>query len=138
MRFRLAAIPQTAGVSMRQLTKDPALPKIDVSKEGRYWRLDWDYQEAPESRVLLDRKEFLDGYICGLLDSVGASAGQYCRPSARTGTVKKLDEETAHRLGKLLTELLHSHVKAEHRRLLNAAEVSELIAGARAKDPAIG
>lgn len=123
---------------MRQLTKNPALPIIEVSKEGRYWRVDWDYQEAPESRVLTDRKEFLNGYISGLLDSFGASAGEFALPSARTGTVKKLSEETAQKLAKLLTDLLHSHVKAEHRRLLNAAEVTEFIAGAGAKEPAVG
>lgn len=123
---------------MRQLTKNPALPIIEVSKEGRYWRVDWDYQEAPESKVLTDRKEFLNGYVSGLLDAFGASAGQFALPSARTGTVKKLSEETAQKLANLLTDLLHSHVKAEHRRLLHAAEVSELIAGARVKDPAVG
>lgn len=123
---------------MRQLTKNPALPIIEVSKEGRYWRVDWDYQEAPESRVLTDRKEFLNGYISGLLDSFGASAGEFALPSARTGTVKKLSEETAQKLAKLLTDLLHSHVKAEHRRLLNAAEVTEFIAGAGVKEPAVG
>ena len=123
---------------MRQLTQKPALPIIEVSKEGRYWRVDWDYQEAPESRVLTDRKEFLNGYISGLLDSFGASAGEFALPSARTGTVKKLSEETAQKLAKLLTDLLHSHVKAEHRRLLNAAEVTEFIAGAGVKEPAVG
>jgi hypothetical protein len=123
---------------MRQLTKNPALPIIEVSKEGRYWRVDWDYQEAPESKVLTDRKEFLNGYISGLLDSFGASAGEVALPSARTGTVKKLSEETAQKLAKLLTDLLHSHVKAEHRRLLNAAEVSQFIAGAGVKEPAVG
>lgn len=123
---------------MRQLTKNPALPIIEISKEGRYWRVDWDYQEAPESRVLTDRKEFLNGYVSGLLDSFGASAGEFALPSARTGTVKKLSEETAQKLAKLLTDLLHSHVKAEHRRLVNAAEVSEFIAGAGVKEPAVG
>ncbi|UST80147.1 hypothetical protein [Pseudomonas siliginis] len=123
---------------MRQLTKNPALPIIEVSKEGQYWRVDWDYQEAPESRVLTERKEFLNGYISGLLDSFGASAGEFALPSARTGTVKKLSEETARKLAKLLTDLLHSHVKAEHRRLLNAAEVTEFIAGAGVKEPAVG
>ncbi|WP_247840846.1 hypothetical protein [Pseudomonas sp. MWU12-3103b] len=122
---------------MRQLTKNPALPIIEVSKEGRHWRVDWDYQEAPESKVLTDRKEFLNGYISGLLDSFGASAGAYALPSARTGTVKKLSEETAQKLAKLLTDLLHSHVKAEHRRLLKAAEVSRFIAGAGVKETAI-
>ncbi|WP_460410094.1 MULTISPECIES: hypothetical protein [unclassified Pseudomonas] len=123
---------------MRQVTKIPALPIIEISKEGRYWRVDWDYQEAPESKVLNDRKEFLNGYISGLLDAFEASAGDFSLPSARTGTVKKLSEEKAQKLAKLLTDLLHSNVKAEHRRLLNAAEVSELIAGARVKDPAVG
>jgi hypothetical protein len=123
---------------MRQLIKNPALPIIEVSKEGRYWRVDWDYQEAPESKVLTDRKEFLNGYISGLLDSFGASAGEVALPSARTGTVKKLSEETARKLAKLLTDLLHSHVKAEHRRLLNAAEVSQFIAGAGVTEPAVG
>ncbi|WP_065257727.1 hypothetical protein [Pseudomonas bananamidigenes] len=116
---------------MNRLTKEPALPKIDVVKEGRYWRLDWDYQEAPESKVLLTKREFLDGYVCGLLDSVGVSAGGICRPSARAGTVKKLSEETAQHLSKLLTDLLHSHVKAEHRRLLNAAEVEYMMSGGK-------
>lgn len=123
---------------MRQLTKNPALPIIEVSKEGRYWRVDWDYQEAPESGVLTERKEFLNGYISGLLDSFGASTGEFALPSSRTGTVKKLSGETAQKLAKLLTDLLHSHVKAEHRRLLNAAEVSEFIAGAGVKEPAVG
>ncbi|MGG7671028.1 hypothetical protein [Pseudomonas sp. WC2] len=123
---------------MRQLTKNPALPIIEVSKEGRYWRVDWDYQEAPESKVLTDRKEFLNGYVSGLLDSFGVSAGEFALPSARTGTVKKLSEETARKLEKLLTDLLHSHVKAEHRRLINSAEVRELIAGAGVKEPAVG
>lgn len=123
---------------MPQLTKSPALPIIEVSKEGRYWRVDWDYQEAPESNVLTDRKEFLNGYISGLLDSFGASAGEVALPSARTGTVKKLSEDTAQKLAQLLTDLLHSHVKAEHRRLVNAAEVSRFIGGAGVKQPAVG
>ena len=123
---------------MPQLTKNPALPIIEVSKEGRYWRVDWDYQEAPESKVLTDRKEFFNGYISGLLDSFGASAGEVALHSARTGTVKKLSEETAQKLAQLLTDLLHSHVKAEHRRLVNAAEVSRFIGGAGVKQPAVG
>lgn len=123
---------------MRPLTKNPALPIIAVSKEGRYWRVDWDYQEAAESEVLTDRKEFLEGYISGLLDSFGASAGKFALPSARTGTVRQLGEETAGKLAKLLTDLLHSHVKAEHRRLLNAAQGSALMAAAELKAPAVG
>lgn len=104
----------------------PALPKIDVMKEGRYWRVDWDYQEAPESRVLFDKAEFLDGYVCGMVDALGVSAGKLARPAARTGTVKKISEETAMKLADLLTKLLHPIVTAEHRRLLNKANLPHL------------
>lgn len=109
---------------MRIPAPSPALPKIDVTKEGRYWRVDWDYQEAPESRVLFDDKaEFLDGYVCGIVATLGVSAGKICRPSARVGTVKKLDEDTALKLAKLLTNLLHPVVEYEHRRLANQANL---------------
>jgi hypothetical protein len=108
---------------MRKPLPSAALPKIDVMKEGRSWRVDWDYQEAPESRVLFDKANFLDGYVCGLLDALGASAGTICCASARTGTVKKVNEETAKKLGELLKNLLHSHVEGEHRRLAKEAIV---------------
>ena len=111
-----------------------ALPKIDVTKEGRYWRVDWDYQEAPESRVLFDKANFLDGYVSGLLDALGASAGTICCASARTGTVKKVNEETAHKLGELLKNLLHSHVETEHRRLINEASMPHVRLQAEKKE----
>lgn len=117
---------------MKAPTQQPALPKIDVMKEGRYWRVDWDYQEAPESRVLFDDKaEFLDGYVCGIVATLGVSAGEICRPSARVGTVKKLEEETAQKLAELLKNLLHPVVKQEHRRLLNQVNLPHL----RHKEP---
>lgn len=111
---------------MRTPAPRPALPKIDVMKEGRYWRVDWDYQEAPESRVLFDNAEFLDGYVCGMVDALGVSAGKIARPAARTGTVKKISEETALKLADLLKNLLHPIVKAEHRRLVNQANLPHL------------
>ncbi|NNB00035.1 hypothetical protein [Pseudomonas fragi] len=112
---------------MKASAQSPALPKIDVTKEGRHWRVDWDYQEAPESRVLFgDKAEFLDGYVCGIVATLGVSAGEICRPSARVGTVKKLDEETAQKLAKLLKNLIHPVVEQEHRRLLNQANLPHL------------
>lgn len=108
---------------MNSLAAHPALPKINVMKEGKYWRVDWDYQEAPESRILFDKAEFLDGYISGLLDALGASAGSICCPSARVGTVKKVSEETARKLAELLKTLLHSHVATSHRRLIKDANL---------------
>lgn len=114
---------------MHKLVPRAALPKIEVAQDGRYWRVDWDYQEAPESRVLFEKANFLDGYICGLLDALGASVGTISCASARTGTIKKVNEETARRLGELLKNLLHSHVAAEHRRLINAANLPHLKPG---------
>ncbi|WP_347170462.1 hypothetical protein AAHI06_07095 [Pseudomonas salmasensis] len=108
---------------MKRPSPHPALPKIDTIKDGKHWRVDWDYQEAPESRVLSDRAEFLDGYVCGILSTLGVSAGEICRPSARTGTVKKIDEDTALKLAKLLKNLLHPVAEDEHRRLLNEASL---------------
>lgn len=110
---------------MKAPAPHPALPKIDVRKEGRSWRVDWDYQEAPESRVLFDN-EFLDGYVCGMVDALGVSTGKICRPSARVGTVKKITEETALKLAELLKSLLHPTVTAEHRRLVNQANLPHL------------
>ena len=107
-------------------TPQPALPIIDVLQEGRYWRVDWDYQEAPESRILFDKSVYLDGYVIGLLDALGVYSGCICPPSARAGTVKKMDEATAKKLGDLLKTLLHSHVEAEHRRLVNKANLPHL------------
>lgn len=111
---------------MKTPASQPALPKIDVTKEGRSWRVDWDYQQAPESRVLIDNTEFLDGYVCGVVDALGVSAGKLFRPVARTGTVKNVTEETARKLADLLENLLHPVVKAEHRRLVNRAKLPHL------------
>jgi len=113
-------------LQMTPLASRPALPKINATKEGRNWRVDWDYQEAPESRVLFDKAEFLDGYVCGVLDTLGVSARKICRPAARTGTVKKINEETALKLAELLKNLLHPVVTAEHRRLVNEANLPHL------------
>ncbi|CAI8975132.1 hypothetical protein PUP68_07655 [Pseudomonas chlororaphis] len=108
---------------MKAPAPHPALPKITVTKEGRHWRVDWDYQEAPESRVLSEKSEFLDGYVCGIVATLGVSAGEICRPSARVGTVKKMDEETALKLAKLLKDLLHPVVEDRHRRLVYEANL---------------
>ncbi|RBB92167.1 hypothetical protein C3E97_034055, partial [Pseudomonas sp. MWU12-2115] len=90
---------------MRTPKPQAALPKICVVKDDRHWRVDWDYQEAPESRILTKRSEFLDGYVCGILATLGVSAGELCRPSARTGTVRRVDETTALKLAQLLKNL---------------------------------
>lgn len=103
-----------------------ALPKISVLKDDQHWRVDWDYQEAPESRILTKKAEFLDGYVCGILATLGLSAGDLCRPSARVGTVRTVEEATALKLAQLLKSLLHPVVEEEHRRLVNEANLPHI------------
>lgn len=99
------------------LRPEAALPKIEASKDGKYFRVDWDYQEAPESRILLENK-FLDGYIWGVISSLRIAEKCIICATPRTGTVKKLDQDIAKRLAELLTEALHQTVAREHLRII--------------------
>lgn len=97
-----------------------SLPKIEVSKDGKYFRVDWDYQEAPESRVLIENK-LLDGYIWGVIATLRIAEKCISCATPRTGTVKKIDQDVATRLAELLTEALHSTVAREYQRLSREA-----------------
>lgn len=108
---------------MSELMQSPALPKITATKDRSHWRVDWDYQEAPESKILFEKSEFLDGFIDGVLVTLAIPSKQVSCASGRTGTVKKLNEETAKRLVELLEYLLHPIVKNHHKRLVNASNV---------------
>ena len=112
------------------MIKDPALPKIELSKENKLFRVDWDYQEAPESDVLHRRNEKLTIFIDGVLVGLGVSETQVSCASGRTGTVKNLNEETAKKLFGILEGLLHPLVAGEHKRI---AEQEKLPAHLRTK-----
>lgn len=100
------------------MIKNPALPKIELSKENKLFRVDWDYQEAPESDVLHRGNEKLTIFIDGVLVGLGVSEKQISCASGRTGTVKNLDEGTAKKLSSILEGLLHSLVIGEHKRVV--------------------
>lgn len=99
---------------------EASLPKIEVSKDGKYFRVDWDYQEAPESRVLFDN-QFLDGYLWGVISSLRIAEKTISCATPRTGTIRRLEQEVALRLADLLTEALHSTVAKESLRMKQEA-----------------
>jgi hypothetical protein len=99
---------------------EASLPKIEVSKDGKYFRVDWDYQEAPESRVLFDN-QFLDGYIWGVISTLRIAEKCISCATPRTGTIKRLEQDVALRLADLLTQALHSTVAKETSRIKHKA-----------------
>lgn len=40
-------------------------------KAGQRYKVDGDYQETPESGALVERQDFINGYILGVIDSLG-------------------------------------------------------------------
>lgn len=105
------------------MNKLPALPIIKIIKCGKTFKVDWDYREAPESRVLGDRETYLRAYINGATDALDIPPRSIRCASGRTGTVLKLDEATAQKLAKLLEELLFPIVSCEHKRLKREAKL---------------
>ncbi len=109
-----------------QMSQEPsphleaALPKIEVSKDGKYFRVDWDYQEAPESSVLLDN-QLLVGYIWGVLAALRITEKCISCATPRTGTIKRLEKDVALRFSELLTEALHPTIAKEYLRLKREA-----------------
>ena len=99
------------------MLKEPALPKIEVIKVNKHFKVDWDYQEAHESDVLHRRNGELTIFIDGVLVGMGISEKQVSCASGRTGTVNNLDESNASRLALILKNLLHPLVIEEGRRI---------------------
>lgn len=107
------------------MSNHPALPKIEVSKENKLYRVDWDYQEAPESDVLHRKNRDLTIFIDGVLVGMGISEMQVSCASGRSGTVKKLDEETANKFAGILEWLLNPLVASEKNRIVAQASLPE-------------
>lgn len=101
---------------------EAALPKIEVFAEGKYFRVDWDYQEAPESSVLLEN-QLLDGYIWGVIAALRIAEKCISCATPRTGTIKRLEKDVALRFAELLTEALHPTVTKEYLRLKREASL---------------
>lgn len=107
------------------MSHKPALPKIEVKKENKLYRVDWDFQEAPESGVLNRKNRELTLFIDGVLVGMGVSKKLISCATGRTGTVQKLDETTAFRLEQILKDLLHPLVTAEHKYLVSQDKLPE-------------
>ena len=104
-----------------------ALPKIEMSKVNKLYRVDWDYQEAPESDVLHRKNRDLTIFIDGVLVGMGISEMQVSCASGRSGTVKKLDEDTARKLVGILEGLLNPLVIDEKNRIVAQEKLPEYL-----------
>jgi hypothetical protein len=111
---------------MRKTASRAAVPIIEVIKKGAAWEVHWDYQEAPESSILFQRREYLRGYIDGTMDDIGIHPDNVCCASGVTGTVKKLTEDQAVRLGDALNRVLVPIVTKEFTRLQNMSDLPHL------------
>lgn len=111
---------------MSKTASRAAVPIIEIIKNGAAWEVHWDYQEAPESSILFQRREYLGGYIDGTMDNLGIHPNNVCCASGLTGTVKKLTEDQAMRLRDALDRVLVPIVTNEFTRLQNANKLPHL------------
>lgn len=101
----------------------PSLPKIEIIKVGKAFKVCWDYEEAPESAALTREGEYLRANIKGALDALDVRRTKISYTSGMTGTVNKLDEAVVHKLADPLENLLHAMVSAEQKRLMAVAKL---------------
>lgn len=101
----------------------PALPIIEVKKNGSKFEVHWDYQHAPETQVLRTQCDRLDGFIDGVLVALDIPSKNAVCAVALTGMVKRLEESTAIKLANILTDLLHPLVTAEHKKQVKYANL---------------
>lgn len=111
---------------MRKTASRAAVPIIEILKNGTAWEVHWDYQEAPESSILFERREYLGGYIDGTMDDIGIHPDNVCCASSVTGAVKKLTEDQAVRLRDALNRVLIPIVSKEFTRLQNMNNLPHL------------
>ncbi|MEG8232741.1 hypothetical protein [Pseudomonas orientalis] len=111
---------------MRKTASRAAVPIIEMIKNGAGWEVHWDYQEAPESSILFQRREYLRGYIDGTMDGLGIPPDNVLCASGVTGTVKKLDEHQAADLRSALERVLIPIVTKEFMRLQNMQNLLHL------------
>lgn len=114
-----------------EIRKHPALPIILIKEDGKTYKVDWDYQEAPESKILTSNETYLRGYLYGVVAGMGIENKKlhdsFALLSGRTGTIAGLDESTANRLAEILKNVLHPMVAQEHKRLRNEAKLPHLM-----------
>ncbi|MHC8330223.1 hypothetical protein [Pseudomonas sp. LB1P83] len=111
---------------MRKTASRAAVPIIEIIKNGAAWEVHWDYQEAPESSILFQRREYLRGYIDGTMDDLGIPPDNVLCASGLTGTVKKLNEDQAAKLRDALNRVLIPIVTKEFTRLQNMSDLPHL------------
>lgn len=112
---------------VKKVPTEPALPIIEIRKVNKHFKVEWDYQEAQESRVLHRQNDELTIFIDGVLVGMGISEDQISCSSGCTGTVTKLDESSALKLSQILKDLLFPLVAAESRRIAEQEKLPEYL-----------
>jgi len=100
------------------MKEDIGLPKIYIEKIKNSDSLHWDYQSNEASNILFQRKEYLDGYIDGIISALANSEARILCVSGVKGTIHNLTNEAALKLEKLIAELLRPLVKREHGKIV--------------------
>jgi hypothetical protein len=109
------------------MKNDIGLPKIYVEKDKIGYSLHWDYQPNESNKILLKRMEYLNGYIdCAIATTADAKSRIVCANS-QTGTIRNLTKESAEKLEKILTDLLHPIVQREHERIIKRNNLPHII-----------
>ncbi|USD23305.1 hypothetical protein MJO52_09255 [Microbulbifer variabilis] len=93
------------------------LPIIEILKDGKYYRLDWDDHNSEADRVLYEKKDSLEGYIEGYFDALENNKGRIVCLASNTGTIKKLTKENAEKLKSMLERILYPIVTARYKKI---------------------
>jgi hypothetical protein len=100
------------------MKEDIGLPKVHIEKGKKSYSLHWDYQSNEANNILFKKKEYLDGYIDGVVAALANPEAIISCSSGVTGTIHNLSNEAALRLEEIISGLLHPLVKKEHEKIV--------------------
>lgn len=101
----------------------PALPRIEASKDSNLSRVDWNYQEVPESDIPHRKIDDLSVFIEGALVGMGIFEKQIICSAERMGTVKSLNETTDNQHTGILKYLLCALATSKQNRIYSQLEL---------------
>ena len=115
------------GTELSAMKKDIGLPNIYVEKDKKGYSLHWDYQHNQSNKILFERMEYLNGYIDGAIATTADAKSRVACANCLTGTIRNLTKESAEKLEKIITDLLHPIVQREHERIIKRNKLPHII-----------
>lgn len=97
------------------------LPKIEIRKSGKKYRLEWDNQHVEADRVLFEKKDLIAGYIEGYFDALDEKGAKIICLASNTGAIDQLSQEGAEKLKKMLEGLIIPMVEQRYKKLKHDA-----------------